>query len=162
MNAMKIFTIAGWSGSGKTLLITRLIERFKARNRQVVAVKHAPDIDWCSLRARTAAGFSEPAPTSSLLMAQNELTRIPDSGDRDDRFSLLTSCFQDDDIVLMEGFSSGGDAGHRSDRYPHQPESRLPVERLAAVICDSAAPAADPLFFHKRRRSHRRFYGGIR
>src|SRR5437762_1703412 len=41
MPGMRIIGLAGWSGAGKTTLVSRLIPRLKARGLAVSTVKHA-------------------------------------------------------------------------------------------------------------------------
>lgn len=143
---MKIFTIAGWSGSGKTLLITRLIERLKARNQRVVAVKHAPDSGSMQPEGKDSRRFLEAGADEVLLLTARELTRIRTLGNEEDRFGLLTSCFRDEDIVLIEGFHQEGIPVIEVIDARINPETRIPVERLAAVICDPPLTLPIPCF----------------
>jgi molybdopterin-guanine dinucleotide biosynthesis adapter protein len=143
---MKIFSIAGWSGSGKTLLITRLIEKFKARNRRVVAVKHAPEIDLAQPAGKDSRRFLEAGADQSLLVTQNELAVFLPLADRDDRFSLLKTAFQGADIVLMEGIYPEGVPIIEVVNTRLNPTLRLPVERLAAIVSDSALHQPVPCF----------------
>ena len=143
---MKIFSIVGWSGSGKTLLITRLIERFKARNRRVVAVKHAPNSDSMQPEGKDSRRFLEAGADEVLLLTARELTRIRTLGNEEERFGLLKSCFRDEDIVLMEGFFQEGIPVIEVVDARLNPETRLPVERLAAVVSDSPLALPIPCF----------------
>jgi molybdopterin-guanine dinucleotide biosynthesis protein B len=143
---MKIFTISGWSGSGKTLLITRLIERFKARNRRVVAVKHAPNSDSMQPEGKDSRRFLEAGADEVFLLTARELTRIRTLGNEEGRFGLLTSCFRDEDIVLMEGFHQEGIPVIEVVDARINPETRLPVERLAAVVSDPPLVLPIPCF----------------
>jgi molybdopterin-guanine dinucleotide biosynthesis adapter protein len=143
---MKIFTIAGWSGSGKTLLITRLIEKFKARNRKVVAVKHAPEIDLVQPVGKDSRRFLESGADQSLLVTRNELAVFLPLTDRDDRFSLLKTAFQGADIVLMEGFYTERVPIIEVVNIRHNPTLRLPVARLAAIVSDSPLQQPVPCF----------------
>lgn len=143
---MKIFTIAGWSGSGKTLLIARLIERFKARNQRVVAVKHAPHLDSMQPEGKDSRRFLEAGADEVVLLTARELTRIRTLGNEEARFGLLTSCFRDEDMVLMEGFHQEGIPVIEVVDARINPETRLPVERLAAIICDPPLALPIPCF----------------
>jgi molybdopterin-guanine dinucleotide biosynthesis protein B len=143
---MKIFAIAGWSGSGKTLLITRLIEKFKARNRKVVAVKHAPEIDLVQPAGKDSRRFLEAGADKSLLLSQNELACFLPLADHNDRFSLLKTAFRGADIVLMEGIYPEGVPIIEVVNTRLNPTLRLPVERLAAIVSDSPLQQPVPCF----------------
>ena len=143
---MKIFTIAGWSGSGKTLLITRLIEKFKAQNRKVVAVKHAAEIDLVQPVGKDSRRFLEAGADESLLVTRSELACFRPLTDRDDRFSLLKIAFCGADIVLMEGFFPEGVPTIEVVNTRLNPILRMPVASLAAIVSDSPLQQPVPCF----------------
>jgi molybdopterin-guanine dinucleotide biosynthesis protein B len=102
---MKIFGFAGWSGSGKTTVIERVIPLLRGRGLRVSLIKHAHhafDIDQPgkdSWRHRRA-GSSEVLITSSVRWAlmhelheEGELT-LPEA------LCRLSPC----DLVLIEGY----------------------------------------------------------
>ena len=102
---MKIFGFAGWSGSGKTMLIEKLIPLFVGRGLKVSLIKHAhhtfevdqPGKD--SYRHRHA-GCAEVLVSSSRRWALvHELRAAPEPG-----FAELVERLSPCDLVLIEGF----------------------------------------------------------
>ena len=102
---MKILGIAGWSGAGKTVLITRLIPVLAARGLRVATVKHAHhefDIDLPGKDSyeHRAAGAGEVIISSARRVAQiRELHGAPEP-----RLAALLRRLSPCDLVLVEGF----------------------------------------------------------
>ena len=143
---MKIFSIIGWSGSGKTLLITRLIENFKAGKRKVIAVKKAHRDYTLQPEAKDTARFLSAGADEVYLLAQNELLRMTALDKTQDLLSVLKAGLQENDIVLMEGFTDesipvievADDDGRQALKFS--------PARLAAVISARPGPAGPPCF----------------
>ena len=102
---MKLFGIAGWSGSGKTELITSLIPLLNKGGYSVSTIKHAHhtfDVDTPgkdSHRHR-AAGASEVLVTSKKRWALMHETRNSPEMELKELVNRLTPV----DLVLVEGF----------------------------------------------------------
>jgi len=104
---MRIFGFAGWSGSGKTTFIERIIPRLVAHGLTVSLVKHAHhrfEIDHPgkdSYRHREA-GCQEVLVTSGVRWAlMHELRGAPEIRLRE-ALTRLSPC----DLALVEGFKS--------------------------------------------------------
>ena len=102
---MNVFGIAGWSDSGKTTLIERLLPRLMAGGMRVSVVKHAHqkfDIDRPgkdSFRFREA-GSHEVLISSPARWALMREHRGVDEPGLDELLTHLSAC----DLVLVEGF----------------------------------------------------------
>jgi molybdopterin-guanine dinucleotide biosynthesis protein B len=102
---MKLFGIAGWSGSGKTSLITALLPLFAEVGLQAATVKHAHhsfDVDKPGKDSyeHRRAGAAEVLITSSqrwVLMHENRHEPEP-------TLFQLASRLSPADVVLVEGF----------------------------------------------------------
>ena len=141
---MKIFSIAGWSGSGKTMLITRLIESFKAKKRRVIAVKNAPDTYTLQPEAKDTAKFLRAGADEVFLIAKNELLRMSLINAPQDLLEDLKSRLHEDDIVLMEGLYQPGIPVIEVDD-PSRPQAlKFPLTKLAAMVSTGNAPLACP------------------
>ena len=102
---MKVLGISGWSGSGKTVLITRLIPFLTARGLSVATIKHAHhafDIDLPGKDSfeHRAAGASEVIISSARRSAQVKELRGAPEPRLADLLRRLSPC----DLVLVEGF----------------------------------------------------------
>jgi molybdopterin-guanine dinucleotide biosynthesis protein B len=147
---MKIFSIIGWSGSGKTLLITRLIENFKAGKRKVIAVKKAHRDYTLQPEAKDTARFLRAGADQAYLLAGNELLRMTALGREDDFLSGLKAGLGEDDLVLLEGFSQEDvPVIEVADDEGRQP-LKFPPAKLAAVVSARPGPAGTPCFHPER------------
>jgi molybdopterin-guanine dinucleotide biosynthesis protein B len=141
---MKIFSIAGWSGSGKTLLITRLIEYFKGKKQRVIAVKKTHREYALQPEAKDTAKFLQAGADEVYLLSKGELLRMTALANEQVFLAGLKKILRENDIVLMEGLFQEGIpvievAGGR------QP-LKFPPAKLAAVISDQPGPAGPPSF----------------
>jgi molybdopterin-guanine dinucleotide biosynthesis adapter protein len=105
---MKMFSIVGWSGSGKTLLITRLIEGFQAGQRGVIAVKSTHAGYALQPEGKDTARFLQAGAREAYLVADGELLRMTRLAAPADLLAELQGRLRPDDIVLLEGFSQPG------------------------------------------------------
>ena len=139
---MKIFSIIGWSGSGKTSLITRLIGKFKDANRRVVAIKstHA----GCDLQpeGKDTARFLRAGAQEVYLMTERELLRMTALASPDDLLAELRSQLGVDDIVLLEGLTRPGIPVIEVEDPRRQKALKSDPENLAAVVGDTSVAGA--------------------
>ena len=102
---MRVLGITGWSGSGKTVLITRLIPLLRARGLSVATIKHAHhdfdiDVPGKDSFEHRAAGAGEVIVASARRVAQiRELGEAPEP-QLADLVRRLSPC----DLVLVEGY----------------------------------------------------------
>src|SRR4051794_26009708 len=102
---MKVIGIAGWSGAGKTPLLTRVIPRLAARGLRVSTIKHAHhgfDVDQPGKDSHThrMAGATEVLVSSANRWALiHELRGAPEL-----TLSALLEKLSPVDLVLVEGF----------------------------------------------------------
>jgi molybdopterin-guanine dinucleotide biosynthesis adapter protein len=102
---VKVFGFAGWSGSGKTMLIEKLIPRFTGAGLRVSLIKHAHhtfDVDQPgkdSYRHRHA-GAAEILVTSSRRWVLMHELRGAHEPAFDDQVKRMSPC----DLLLVEGF----------------------------------------------------------
>jgi molybdopterin-guanine dinucleotide biosynthesis protein B len=143
---MRAIGIAGWSGAGKTTLITRLIPELNRRGFSVSTIKHAHhgfDVDQPGKDSfeHRAAGASEVLVASSNRIAlMRELRGAPEPS-LAELFRMLAPV----DLVLVEGFKRDPlakievfrEAIGKPPLFPQDP-------RVIALASDGAAPAGLP------------------
>lgn len=147
---MKIFGLAGWSGSGKTVLLTRLIPALVGRGVSVSTVKHAHhafDVDQPgkdSYRHREAGAREVLVASARRWALMHELEGVQGVEAEPDLETLLQR-MSPVDLVLVEGFK-----GARIDKLEvHRAALGKPL--LAATdpgivaIAATGAPPASPL-----------------
>ena len=119
MAFMKIFGLAGWSGSGKTSLLARLLPELIQDGRRVSTIKHAHhkfDVDQPGKDSyvHREAGAYEVMVLSENRWALMHENRDPGEPDLAQSISRMT----DVDLVMVEGFKT----------YPHP---KLEVHRAS-------------------------------
>jgi molybdopterin-guanine dinucleotide biosynthesis protein B len=140
----RVIGFAGWSGAGKTTLITRLIPLLIGRGLKVAALKHAhhsfevdrPGKDSYEFRA---AGAAEVIVVSSRRWAQmHELT-----GETEPTLGALIQRVSPCDLVLIEGFK---EQSHPKIEVYRRELGLAPLHpgdpRIVAIATDSAFPEA--------------------
>ena len=144
MSDARVLGIVGWSGSGKTVLITKLIPLLMQRGLKVATLKHAhhefqvdqPGKDSYEHRK---AGAREVIVSSARRWVQmHELTGEPEA-----TLAQLLRRVSPCDLVLVEGF--------KTQRHPKMEVFRKALamtplhvhdERIVAVAADQAFPEA--------------------
>jgi molybdopterin-guanine dinucleotide biosynthesis adapter protein len=144
LNPARVLGIVGWSGSGKTVLITRIIPLLAQRGLRVATVKHAHhkfDVDQPgkdSYEHRKAGACEVIISSARRWVQMHELGDSPEA-----TLAELLRKVSPCDLVLVEGFKSG--------RHPKLEVYRsvlgksalcLTDERVIGVASDSAAPTA--------------------
>ena len=144
---MKVIGITGYSGSGKTQLIERLIPALKGRGLRVSIVKHAHhsfDIDHAgkdTYRHREAGAFE-------VVIASGKRLALMREFERETRLTvhhLLAELYEGVDWVLVEGFKDSDifklevwrAAAGKPARYPED-------EFVAAIATDTPDGLPEP------------------
>ena len=137
---MRIVGLAGWSGSGKTSLVIRLVPELVRRGLSVSTIKHAHhafDVDkpGKDSHAHRQAGAQEVLVSSANRFAlMRELRGAPEP-----TFEELVARMARVDILLVEGFKR-----HAHDKIEvHRPTVGKPLlagddPRIIAVASDAA------------------------
>ena len=144
---MKVVAFAGFSGSGKTMLVERLIPALKMRGLRVSVVKHAHhkfDIDHPgkdTYRHREAGAFEVVVASDKRLALIREFERPA----RPTVHQLIAELYEGIDWVLVEGFKESSllkievwraDAG-KPALYPDD-------DFVVAIATDSAQQLPQP------------------
>lgn len=144
MRTARVLGITGWSGAGKTLLITRLIPVLRARGLTVATVKHAhhafdTDVPGKDSYEHRSAGASEVIVSSARRWAQvHELADEPEA-----TLAQLLRRVSPCDLILVEGF--------KTQRHPKlevyraalgQPPLCASLARVVALASDAPVPGA--------------------
>ena len=147
---MRVIGLAGWSGAGKTTLITRLIPWLAGQGLRVSTVKHAhhrldldtPGKDSWAHRQAGAAQVLVASATRMALLTEHRGAPEPTLAELLGQLAAV-------DLVLVEGFRTGPHPRievHRAARggewiFPTSPDIR-------AVASDTLPPEAAPHPLH--------------
>jgi len=139
---MRVIGFAGWSGAGKTTLITRLIPLLTGRGLEVAALKHAhhsfevdrPGKDSYEFRA---AGAREVLVVSARRWAQmHEL-----SEETEPTLAVLLQRLSPCDLVLIEGYKA---LPIPRIEVRRKGITAAPIEGVSARICDEPVSDGTP------------------
>jgi len=140
---MRAIGIAGWSGAGKTTLITRLIPELNRRGLSVSTIKHAHhgfDVDQPGKDSfeHRAAGASEVLVASmSRIALMRELRGAPEPS-----LMELLRMLAPVDLVLIEGFKRDPVAKIEAFREANGKPPLFPQDpHVVALASDGAPPA---------------------
>lgn len=143
---MNVFGITGWKNSGKTTLVVKLVEHFRARGMRVATVKHAHhdfDIDipgTDSFRHRKA-GAEQVA-----VVSQKRWAIIRELEDRPEpQLEEVLAQLSPVDLVIVEGYKIAGHPKIQVIR-PSQPSSNKPmpdnINSIVALAADEPIEVA--------------------
>ena len=140
----RVIGLAGWSGAGKTTLVTKLVPRLVARGLEVSTIKHAHhsfDLDQPGKDSHShrLAGATEVLVSSSARWALLHELRGAAEMRLEDLIGKLTPV----DLVIIEGFKR---ASHPKLEVYRQAIGKPPLYRhdpkIIAVATDVTLPSA--------------------
>ncbi len=114
---MKIFGLAGWSGSGKTSLMIRLLPEFAGRGLSVSTVKHAHHRFDVDMPGKDSWHHREAGATEVMISSANRWALMHENRTGGEApLRELVARMSPVDLVLVEGFKT-------------EPHDRLEVHR---------------------------------
>jgi molybdopterin-guanine dinucleotide biosynthesis protein B len=145
MNSIPVVSFVGYSGSGKTTFLEKLIPRLKARNVRVGIIKHhghnleidTPGKDtWRHARAGAdAVAIACPGKAAVFLKAEGEMD-----------LEVLAGLMGEMDIILTEGYKRGSRPKIEINRSACGTGLVSDPRELIAVVSDTGWEAGVPVF----------------
>jgi molybdopterin-guanine dinucleotide biosynthesis protein B len=142
---MKVFGIAGFSGMGKTTLLTRLVPALNARGLRVSLIKHSHKDIEIDRPGKDSFRLREAGCEEVLLLGRSRWALMHELRGADEPpLDYLLDRLQDVDVVLIEGFKHGD--------FPKLEVWRVEVGKptlwpdwpgIRAIACDAAPPIPD-------------------
>jgi molybdopterin-guanine dinucleotide biosynthesis protein B len=102
---MKVISIVGHSGAGKTTLVEKLIRELSSRGVRVATIKHAHHKVELDTPGKDSHRYKEAGAVMSMLVTTNQLQIVADATDRREPEQLAQRFLGEADLVLAEGFS---------------------------------------------------------
>ena len=142
---MKIFGLAGWSGSGKTTIVTSLIPVLRERGLKVSTIKHAHHSFDVDKPGKDSYQHREAGASEVLIGSRNRYAIIHELRDEEEpTLPELLARLSPVDLVLIEGFKRDG---HPKVEI-HRPSVGKPPlwpddPAIVAVASDAALPECD-------------------
>lgn len=137
--------VVGFSNTGKTMLIKKLISAFKKRGLRVAAVKHAAHGYEVDTPGKDTWHYYEAGADQVMVVGPHSFTvhrRLDFTPDLDRICEMLREA----DLILIEGFKHQNGPKIEVIREGYSPE-RLPLgENLIAVVADTPVEDSVPCF----------------
>jgi len=141
-----LIAIVGKSGSGKTVIMEKLIAEFKARGYRVGAVKHAHQMVELDAPGKDSWRYSQAGSDASVVSSPSRIT-IFKSLDREPSLEETALLLGDGyDLILAEGFKKSRVPKIEVFATSNAAEMVCAEAELAAVISDEALPLKIPRF----------------
>ncbi len=106
---MRLFGITGWSGSGKTELILRLIKHFRTANIRTSIIKHAHHAFQIDKPEKDSFRYREHGCVDAVVSSSQRWAVIHENhGKPEASLNELISHLQKTDLILVEGFKKEG------------------------------------------------------
>ncbi len=100
-----VFIFVGHSGSGKTMLIEKLLRELSSRGLRVATIKHAHHKVALDTSGKDSWRYKQAGAVMSMLVTSDELQLVADAVDRREPEQLAQRFLGEADLVLAEGFS---------------------------------------------------------
>jgi len=143
---MRIVAVVGFSDSGKTRLVGRLIRELKGRGLRVAAVKRCAHGFSLGTEGKDTADFSRAGADGVAMISPDGWAAIEQRPDVD-ASQLALRLFCEADIVLVEGGKDVRGLRKIEVLRGPAPEPVSPPDELMAVVSDTPVPgAAAPVF----------------
>lgn len=134
---MKIFSIVGHSGAGKTTLVEKLIRELSGRGLKVATIKHAHHKVALDTPGKDSYRYKEAGAVMSMLLTRDALQLVADATVEREPEQLAQRFLGEADLVLAEGFSLAGGAKIEVLRRACAKPPRCVIEDgLIAIVTD--------------------------
>jgi len=134
---MKVFSIVGHSGCGKTTLVEKLVRDLSARGLRIATIKHAHHKVELDTPGKDSYRYKAAGAAMSLLLTRDALQLVADAIDNREPEQLAQRFMADADMVLAEGFSHAPGAKIEVLRRACNKPPRCAVEDgLIAMVTD--------------------------
>ena len=143
-----IINIIGRSNSGKTTLITKLIEEYKKQGYSVAVLKStSTQITMCDEKKDTEK-FREAGASADMISNENKLVLYSVLKDNSPKH-LIEKYFNDIDIVIVEGYKHEEFADVRleviGDKY-NSPLFKTDIKGIQAIVSDEEIESSFEIF----------------
>lgn len=143
---MKIFSITGWSKSGKTTLITKIIERLKLKNKKIFAVKNVVNKYHLEPESKDTYKFLNAGSDEVFLVAKNEILNMKKIKNKREFFGIIESKIDKPDFVLLEGLYTENIPVIEVFNSRQKRTTKFPIEKLSAIVSDQKITEDIPYF----------------
>lgn len=131
---MRIFSIVGWSNSGKTRLISRLICFFKTRGDTVVVLKNVPHGYSLQPEGKDSVRFLDAGADLVYLSGQAEIVRLKRRTKPGHVLDTILPELGHTDVLILEGLTGKGTPVIEVWDPKKNPRLKISMALLSAVV----------------------------
>jgi molybdopterin-guanine dinucleotide biosynthesis adapter protein len=144
---MKVIGIAGWSGAGKTTLISRVIPHLRQQGLRVSVIKHAHHDFDVDVPGKDSWVHRQSGAEEVLVSSANRWALMHElRGAREPELSDLLKKMSPVDLVVIEGFKSDP---HRKIEVYRKANGKPPLfpddSAIAGIAADTAVETTLPM-----------------
>lgn len=99
-----VIAIVGWSKTGKTTLVERLIDAFTKKGVKVAAVKHHHKDLSIDIPGKDTYRFKNAGAATTILVTDQKIALVEDVQKRYSLHDIMTRYVRDVDLCIAEGF----------------------------------------------------------
>jgi len=131
-----VLAIVGYSNSGKTILMEKLIAAISAKGFDVCSIKHSHHPTSMDIPGKDSWRHKQAGAKASLLVGSEQICMVADVQDEQTPQSLADLYFAHADVVLVEGYASMPCAKIEVVRKARSTALRCSGSDLLAVVTD--------------------------
>lgn len=140
MSSVPVITVTGWSGSGKTTCITKVVETLTAQGVAVGVIKHhghAPG--GVDVEGKDSWKYAQAGANPVVLSASSQYAIFVNTPNGElSRDELVAKIADDVDLVVVEGFRAEADGAVEVSRCALGKQLKLEPKERIALVTDNA------------------------
>lgn len=145
---MHVFSLVGWSGCGKTTLVSRLISHYKKKHLTVAVFKKVAHEYSFQPQGKDSFTFLQAGADHVCLASESEIVVIRPKPEESDVWQLIEPDLKMFDFALLEGFfMEQVPAAEVFDSRKHN-NLKFPLNKLSLIISDKQFQEKIP-WFHR-------------
>lgn len=137
MEPIPALAFSAYSGTGKTTLIEKLIEKLREKGLRIAVIKHDGHDFQIDHEGKDSWRFTEAGAELSIISSASRTALVERRGRT---LTQVASMIQDVDLVLVEGYKNEGLSQIGICRAATGKGFPAPPERYCAVVTDKALP----------------------
>jgi len=133
-----VLSIVGYSNSGKTTLMEKLVAGFAALGMRIATIKHSHHQPEMDTPGKDSWRHKQAGAATSVLVGPERMLMVSNVDEALNPQMLASRLFADYDLVLVEGYASVPGPKIEVVRAERSQTLRCPTDELIAVASDIA------------------------
>jgi len=134
--SVPVLAIVGYSNSGKTTLVEKLIAALSQQGLRIATIKHSHHQPEMDTPGKDSWRHKQAGASASLLVGPEKMLMVSDLDVQPTPTQLANAYFSDYDLVLVEGYASMPCPKIEVVRAARSVDLRCDEEGLLAVVTD--------------------------